>query len=176
MEQDNKKRSIGPALGWLCAVSGLVGLISMVVYLIKKNGRAALQSIALPFLNWGIIWFMVETDNSLHWFPDMGAISYVVAGALVFVAIPLLSFRLVGGSFSGIKREGGSALAMIQIDALKDRDPSVRRKAAEILGNMSDESAFRPLEEASEHDPEPEVREAAKNAMGKLGGRLRADA
>jgi hypothetical protein len=47
---------------------------------------------------------------------------------------------------------------------LKHPDPAVRVKAAEELGKLEDERALEPLQEVFKTDPNPQVREMAKNA------------
>ena len=47
-DQNRQQENIGFFLGWICAVSGLIGVISMIVFFVKKKNKNAIQAFFLP--------------------------------------------------------------------------------------------------------------------------------
>ena len=84
------ENKIGYLLGYFCALTGIVALITAVYYSWQGIRRKALQAFIVPFANWGLFFILKDWDDQVHFFKSVFS-----AGLVLFIVFPLLSVFLV---------------------------------------------------------------------------------
>lgn len=115
-----------------------------------------------------------------HTDPAVGMATVEVLHALGVTALEFLC--LLGDIDSVVQQRVSEALKRVGepifaplVDALEDRDPSVRAGAAVVLASLNDARSLEPLM-AAVTDPVPSVRRSAVEALGQLGDKRGAEA